>query len=539
VDSKAVENIVELDRAAVRIARSRGAIELALGKALARLIDRDGLIQLGYSRQADYARERLGVSPRTLSDWVRLARVLVDRPLLHRAVAAGAVSPKKALTVAPVAIGNDEATWVLAAMRLANVELECAVRAEGAEPATGYGAVESLVLRMTPEQQDKLDAAIALAQEQNGFASERWKYVEYICQEWLGAFGEWQPESARPRVAIELPRRREATPAERSGAAAVVNQLHVIALAAEPPEEGAGARALDAYIIQLMDGRRGFDTAFGAILARVSDTAAWTAAGFGSVEEYCRERLGISPRLFRQRVWLEGRMRAHPALRVALASGRLTYSKALIIAKDARPTDIDERIEEATCTTWQQMERESTLREERQNRANGIRRLWGPEDAFLTITDAIASAQAVAVSAGLGRVDSGQALAIIADHFVDVWTAHRRAPPARRRQEVLMRQGGLCAVPGCSRAAVHEHHIEFRSQGGSDDDSNLLGLCAVHHLRGIHGSSVSNGANLMVSGRAGERLEWWFGNGEAWVTLGDDDVSTCPPEIPEVRRRTG
>ena len=60
--------------------------------------------------------------------------------------------------------------------------------------------------------------------------------------------------------------------------------------------------------------------------------------------------------------------------------------------------------------------------------------------------------------------------------------------------------------------------MTFRSQGGSDAATNLAGLCAPHHLRGVHLGYLD------VTGRAGERLVWEFATAEAWVTLGDDDV---------------
>jgi hypothetical protein len=132
----------------------------------------------------------------------------------------------------------------------------------------------------------------------------------------------------------------------------------------------------------------------------------------------------------------------------------------------------------------------------------------------------------VAGPAGV-EIDESEALAVIADHFVEVCWAHE--PPLKRewidgrRRRVLMRKAGLCAVPGCSRAAVHLHHIVFRSRGGGDDATNLVGLCACHHLHGIHLGY------LEVTGRAGERLHWKLGTGEAvpleeWVTEGDDGV---------------
>jgi hypothetical protein len=511
---------LELDRAAVRMARSQGAIEVALGEALARLIECDGLIRLGYSRQVDYARERLGVPPRTMYAWVNLARALRNKPLLRAAVEGGLVSPRKASAVASLAVGEDEEAWVTAAMRLPLRELECAVRAEGLEPSSAYGRVESRILRMQPADQDLLDEAIALVQQLEDHQPSRWQCVEIICQEWLAEFGYSDPRSpAQPP-----------TGSERRQSVGVGRQLRALNVAAEwpasqVPASPESAAELDARILLLMEGRRAFDVAFGAVLGRLVRCAAWRAAGYDTLEEYCRERLGVSPRSVRERVWLERRMCALPELRAALAAGEVTYSKALTVARDATSCSVAQRIEEASATTWQQIERESTAREDRRNRARGVRRLWGPEDAMGAISDAIASAQTAAGVSGLGVIGPGEALALIATYFIDVYRAHPSLhSSSSRRREVLMRGGGVCAVPGCSRSAHHAHHIEFRSRGGSDDAHNLVGLCAVHHLRGIHSGHLS------VDGRAGERLEWRFGNGEEWVTRGSNDICVREPQ---------
>jgi hypothetical protein len=50
--------------------------------------------------------------------------------------------------------------------------------------------------------------------------------------------------------------------------------------------------------------------------------------------------------------------------------------------------------------------------------------------------------------------------------------------------------------------ALHAHHIEFRSRGGSDDLGNLTSLCPMHHLLGVHGG------HLRVTGIAPDRLVW-------------------------------
>ena len=135
---------LEADAIAVRMLRSRGAI----GETLLRLFDGDRLMQLGYSRQKDHSHERLGVPARTMSVWLRLARDLAPRPVLRRAVVAGAVSPRKALTIAPLAHGDQEERWTAAAMNWALQAHEQAVGSGGAGPPSDVFEFESFVLRM-------------------------------------------------------------------------------------------------------------------------------------------------------------------------------------------------------------------------------------------------------------------------------------------------------------------------------------------------------------------------------------------------------
>ena len=125
----------EVDAAAFRLVRGRGAIKLALGETLLRLNRGDNLLQLGYAKRVDYMRERMGVPPRSAFQCLELARGLKERPLLRRAVVAGAVTARKALAVFPVARDDDEAFWTMAAMSATEARLKQAVRATGREPA--------------------------------------------------------------------------------------------------------------------------------------------------------------------------------------------------------------------------------------------------------------------------------------------------------------------------------------------------------------------------------------------------------------------
>src|SRR5512138_960155 len=83
-----------VDRLLVRVARGAGALDVAIGEALAGLAEGDCVLRLGYSGLGDYACERLGIAGRTAQGMARLARELRTRPLLASAVRRGEVSAR-------------------------------------------------------------------------------------------------------------------------------------------------------------------------------------------------------------------------------------------------------------------------------------------------------------------------------------------------------------------------------------------------------------------------------------------------------------
>ncbi len=79
----------------------------------------------------------------------------------------------------------------------------------------------------------------------------------------------------------------------------------------------------------------------------------------------------------------------------------------------------------------------------------------------------------------------GEAFDAMLKHATNAWM-----PPGSRLRaahRVFARDGWRCTAPGCSSFQnLHDHHIVFRSAGGSDDLANRTTLCAWHHLRGVH-----------------------------------------------------
>ncbi len=64
---------------------------------------------------------------------------------------------------------------------------------------------------------------------------------------------------------------------------------------------------------------------------------------------------------------------------------------------------------------------------------------------------------------------------------------HKALRAKRRRTEIAslvalgVRSHGLCELPDCTNRAEHPHHRLRRSQGGTDDASNLLAVCSSCH----------------------------------------------------------
>jgi hypothetical protein len=84
------------------------------------------------------------------------------------------------------------------------------------------------------------------------------------------------------------------------------------------------------------------------------------------------------------------------------------------------------------------------------------------------------------------------------------WTL--RDPRARPPDPVVERDGYRCAVPGCtSRRNLHDHHLRFRSAGGSDAPGNRVTLCAFHHQRCLQAGL------LRVRGQAPDGLVFELG----------------------------
>jgi hypothetical protein len=203
----------------------------------------------------------------------------------------------------------------------------------------------------------------------------------------------------------------------------------------------------------------------------------------------------MSLRAVEQRIALERRLYSLPPLRAALADGRVTYGKAVVIANAADEDSVDVWIARAETTPCAALRREAEAAEEAQMCS---RRAWKARLPAGVVQLLDAALGAARLSAGR-PVRDGECLGIVARHFIDSWKPLLRERRTLSRR-VLERDGGLCLVPGCTRAADHAHHVWQRARGGPDEAWNLASICMPHHLVTIHGGF------LRVRGRAPHAL---------------------------------
>ncbi|MBI3769283.1 MAG: hypothetical protein HY271_12455, partial [Deltaproteobacteria bacterium] len=316
--------------------RSEAAARHELGIVARALCRGHAYRRLGFVRLSDYARERLGVSARTLHAAAWVATRLDTLPIVAAAFDRSELSWAQVRTVCAVACIEDQEQW-LARARVATVEelerIARAVRpdaAGAADPDHDDGAIDgepALRLRIAcPARVRALwRRALELASRVAGEPLAAWRAAEIIAAE---AF------SGRPagvslvdravlacmRLARRARRSDSATDAHRnvtdpaaSSLAMGISSEHCpepgtvataqAAAAGEPersdtapPRAASDPFALDARLVAAMRAIRTSEPRIGRLLRIVVDQHLYGVHGFTSLTDYVRERLGISIR---------------------------------------------------------------------------------------------------------------------------------------------------------------------------------------------------------------------------------------------------
>ena len=111
------------------LARSAGPLRRVVAALAGRLVERKSWGRLGYARLGDYARERLGVSGRSLQEFAKVDRALAERPRLEAALVSGRLPWSTVRLLARFVTAEDEARWIERATQVGVRVLERECRA--------------------------------------------------------------------------------------------------------------------------------------------------------------------------------------------------------------------------------------------------------------------------------------------------------------------------------------------------------------------------------------------------------------------------
>lgn len=263
----------------------------------------------------------------------------------------------------------------------------------------------------------------------------------------------------------------------------------------------------------------------GAWLAAVATSRRHVRYGFRNLEPYAHERLGISPRKARSLLRLERAAARCPALLRAYRDGRISWVQAQVLlpillgpgatefaaqwvvhAAHVSVRRLEDDVERAlafdrveppsrqTCapSTGSAMlaaETHHELQTQQAQQETAELFFWAPRSVAQLLRATIGSVRRhIERSSGL-LPSVGEAVGAMFDHALAAWGADDER--VARTHRVFARDGWRCTAPGCtSFRNLHDHHIVFRSAGGSNDLTNRTTLCAWHHLRGVHAGVV-------------------------------------------------
>ncbi len=499
-----------VDRDLRRACRTEAALRLILGSVARELLQRRGYRRLGFVRLADFARERLGVSARWLEDVASVAARLDDLPEIRTAFQGG------------------ELTWT---------QLRLLVRGsrEGRDEGPGLDPEDALVdgeppvvLRVAcPSRLRALwRRACELASRMAGGSLAAWEAAEIVAAE--GIAGRPAGVSVGDRVLLaflRLARRSKRSsgsvtqdpPCSTTSPSLMPAPLMPLPPLTSDPSE------LDAQLRDVMSRLRRVEPEIGRLLRVLVEHRLYRSLGSRSLEEYARERLGLSLRKVWALVKVERNVRRTAPLAAAYEAGAISWVRTLTLLPVIDRSTVDAWMTRASAVTVRRLIDEvNWVLDRRDLLGSGTPLAPPPVDAVLGppvqigASPAPAGAWAQNVTAGQrSEVADGEvrfigplsvvalfrdALEVFAKAGEPRWVALERLlvrvtadweSEPRHRDPVFARDGWRCMVPACSgRRNLHDHHLQFRSRGGGNHRSNRVTVCAAHHLHGIHAGIV-------------------------------------------------
>jgi len=563
IGAASIDSAAHVEGQLARLAGVRGPLRRLLAAIAERLIETRAYQRLCYARLADYARERLGLSARQLQELARVHRALAGLPALERALLANELPWSKVRLLARVATEEDEEAWIALAREIPTRRLEQEVRksARSGEPqdADDLALEKRVTVRCTPAVREKWGLAREMAERVAGQRLRAGEALELVAAEVFSAVS-IDPAFAEMPDASPVPGRgdRAGSPEEKK---VTEPRAHSLGLPGSIASLAAGLDEADAFELDrrlrlAVRLEQTLDAAVAPLLRVVTSPEYEWRGDYCPLSTYAREQLGMSASKARALLRLERAADVCPELRDAYRSGRLSWVKAHCLlplllldiegewrqvwvawAERVTVRRLEQDVERllllraghsrafARCQLDPERAQDPIPPEERKMCAHGgdveatQRLAWRVPCEVAALFCAVRETLRSRLRGENGRFPSdGEVFDAMLDGALLAWTL--RDPRARRSDAVVERDGYRCAVPGCtSRRNLHDHHLRFRSAGGSDAPGNRVALCAFHHQRCLHVGF------LRIRGQAPEGLVF--------------DLGVRPGASPLVRYRSG
>jgi hypothetical protein len=528
-----------IDRDLEQACRAEAGARLALGEVAGELLHGQRYRRLGFPRLSDYARERLGLSGRTVEDAARVARRLRELPMVAEAFRTGLLSWTKLRALVDIARGNERA-WLDYALTHPSADLVAATRAHGTAASSEAedlidGEPPALLRIACPARLRSLwRRACEMASRVAGRPLVDWQAAELVAAEAIA--GRPPGVSVGDRVLAALVRlarrQRHPTTDRRRGKQPDEPPAVVEVSGAGIDDVGPVPRSdpvdVDRRLREAVRTLREAEPRIGRLLRLVVDHHVYRAFWCRSLDQYACDRLGISVRKAWALIRVERGIRRTAPFADAYERGGLSWVRALTLLPVVDRFNAEAWLARANAVTVRRLADEVDWVLDRRD-LEGPDAPMEPPPVDCRLASSFA-APSPGVQIGAGRDAAGgvtkngtpasevadaelrflgpatvvalfrDALDLFAGDGEPRWRTVERMlrrvltdweGEPRHRDPVFARDGWRCTVPACSgRRNLHDHHVRFRSRGGDHERANRTTVCAAHHLHGIHAGII-------------------------------------------------
>jgi len=356
-DARPPDWLVDIDRRLVALARSAGALRLAIGDALRLLRETGGYLELGFSSVGAYGFERIGRKPRWVDESARVAGRLAGLPGLRAALERGELGWSMVELLAREATAETEGELVSEArgetVRAMRERLAGRSDDGDCEPAAREPLDEQRTLQVSVDSVTAwaFEATRSLLRTRFGVVGDD-AMVEALLAEAMSSLLARHPEltcrldSATRAEAWDQRRELERRLAEllaEDGLAGQGDDPGLTELIAGFVDEARDRRELprtpvelDAHLRELSARLQTRDRRIGELASEVWGCSGWRTLGYASAAQYANERLGCSLASVKARMTLARRCKQLvPEVALALDDGDIGYEAARLVARVA------------------------------------------------------------------------------------------------------------------------------------------------------------------------------------------------------------